>query len=302
MVRRVPAGSPISAGNTGRRAASAAPPGLRAEVAFPHVALRPFVSRYVQVALDLPAGSSLQHPLSALTGSVATVLWSGQVTMRGAGIESRIASSCLIGPLTRWHDNQVTGSLRTFCVHFTPLGANLLLQLHGCNFQDRAVAFGDVLDGAVAARACRWSDQVAQAAGFAARIALADRFLLDQLCRARAHFDLVAAAIAQIGQAREGVCRVSRLATGLACSERTLRRRFHEELGISLKRFARITRFRQAHAFLQGAGGADWASAIARFGYVDQAHLIHEYREFAGTTPARFRTDERFLDNALTLR
>jgi AraC-like DNA-binding protein len=68
---------------------------------------------------------------------------------------------------------------------------------------------------------------------------------------------------------------------------------------LSLKRFARITRFQRTHAFLHGTAGADWATAIERFGYVDQAHLIHEYREFAGTTPARFRADERFLDNAL---
>lgn len=281
-------------------AAARLPAGLHAEAALPHQALQRFVSRYVQVALDVPAGDTIRHPLSALTGSVATVLWSGQVTMRGAGIESRIASSCLIGPLTRWHDNPVSGPLRTFCVHFTPLGANVLLQLRGCDFQDRAVAFGDVLDAAIGAQACRWSAQVAQAAGFRARVALADRFLLDRLCRAPLHLGLVAAAVAHMGEAPDGVRRVSALATELACSERTLRRRFHEELGLSLKRFARITRFRQAHALLHGAAGGDWATAIAQFGYADQAHLIHEYREFAGTTPARFRADERFLDTALT--
>lgn len=283
-------------------ATAASPADLRTAVALPHPSLRPFVSRYVQMALDLPPGATMRHPLSALTGSVATVLWSGGILMQGAGVENRLTSSCLIGPLTRWHDNQVTGPLRTFCVHFTPLGANVLLKLHGCDFQDRAVAFGDVLDTTVAMQARRWSAQVVEAGGFTARIALADGFLLQQLHQARAPFELVAAAVARIGQGGDGICRVSRLATDLACSERTLRRRFHEELGLSLKRFARITRFRQAHAFLQGGKGADWASAVTQFGYVDQAHLIHEYREFAGTTPARFRADERFLDAALTTR
>lgn len=275
---------------------------IRADGALPHAMLRPYVSRYVQVALDLPAGATMRHPLSALTGSVATVAWSGQVTMRGAGVESRIASSCLIGPLTRWHDNVVAGPLRTFCVHFTPLGANLLLRLRGCGFQDRAVAFGDVLDPSVASQAHAWTDQVAQAADLVARVALTDRFLLDRLGRAQGRFELVAAAVARIGRGAGAGCRVASLAAELACSERTLRRRFHEELGLSLKRFARITRFQQARAFLHGTAGADWASAIERFGYADQAHLIHEYREFAGTTPARFRADERFLDSALTLR
>ncbi len=69
-----------------------------------------------------------------------------------------------------------------------------------------------------------------------------------------------------------------------------------------MKRFSRITRFQRAHAYLQGARSARWAGVVARFGYVDQAHLIRDYRELAGTTPARFSAEERFLDSAFTVR
>ena len=31
-----------------------------------------------------------------------------------------------------------------------------------------------------------------------------------------------------------------------------------------------------------------WAEAAAEFGYYDQAHLIAEFKEFAGLTPAQF--------------
>ncbi|HET9982975.1 MAG TPA: helix-turn-helix domain-containing protein [Longimicrobiales bacterium] len=270
----------------------------------PHPALRAHVSRYVQVALDLPPGEMLRHRLSALTGSVAAVVWSGQVTMDGigtdgAGSAGRILPCSLIGPLTRWHDNVVAGPLRSFCVHFTPLGANALLHLEGCGFHDRAVALADLLAPPLGAEARAWADEVMHARGFAERVAATDRFLLRRLRRAVSRLDPVAAAVARI--ARSGVGhRVSALATELACSERTLRRRFREELGLSVKRFARITRFRRAHAFLQESPHASWAGAVVRFGYADQSHLIRDYREFAGTTPARFCAGERFLDAALT--
>lgn len=268
----------------------------------PHPALRACISSYVEIALDLQPGVSLQQPLCALTGLVMTVLWSGQVAMQTGPTPGNIPSCCMIGPLTRWHDNVVSGRLRSFCVHFTPLGANSLLHLRGFGLGDRAVAATDVLDGVVGASARAWADRVMHARNFAERVAATDRFLAGQLHARVFRSDLVAAAVARIGQPGNGRDRVSRLAAELACSERTLRRRFHEELGLSLKRFARITRFQQTHAYLQQSTGADWAAAVACFGYVDQAHLIRDYREFAGTTPTRFRADERFLDTALVRR
>lgn len=270
----------------------------------PHPALRAHVSRYVQVALDLPPGEVLRHQLSALTGSVAAVVWSGQVTMEGIGPDGaasagRIPPCSLIGPLSRWHEDVVAGPLRSFCVHFTPLGANTLLHLEGCGFPDRAVALGDLLAGPLGAEARAWADEVMHARSFAERVTATDRFLLRRLRRAVSRLDPVAAAVACIVRSGGGHP-VSTLAAELACSERTLRRRFHEELGLSVKRFARITRFRRAHAFLQASPHASWAGAVVRFGYVDQSHLIRDYRELAGTTPARFSAGERFLDTALT--
>jgi len=289
----------------------------------PHPALRPHVSRYVQVALDVASDDTMRHQLSALTGSVAAVVWSGQVCMdaastkhvdadepdasdihtRAIAIPAPIPSCCFIGPLTRWHDNVIVGALQSFCVHFTPLGANTLLHLHGWGFADRAVSFADLLDDAQRTMDVRsWADEVMHARSFAERVAATDRFLLRRLRRAAPPPDLLAAVVARLTSMGDDGTRVSALASELACSERTLRRRFRDEMGLSVKRFARITRFRRAHAFLQRTSHTEWARAVLRFGYVDQAHLIRDYRELAGTTPARFSADERFLDTALAWR
>jgi hypothetical protein len=75
----------------------------------PHQALRAHVSRYVQLALDVPRGESMRHQLSALTGSVAAVIWSGEVNMEGTGVNGPIKQRGKIGPMSRWHHNNLSG-------------------------------------------------------------------------------------------------------------------------------------------------------------------------------------------------
>jgi AraC-like DNA-binding protein len=42
------------------------------------------------------------------------------------------------------------------------------------------------------------------------------------------------------------------------------------------------------HARQSRAAAIGWADIAADCGYADQAHLIREFRQFAGSTPARF--------------
>lgn len=88
--------------------------------------------------------------------------------------------------------------------------------------------------------------------------------------------------------AHGGRLRIDELARRLGVTRRHLERQCRRDLGVGPKMLARITRFRRAANLLsQGAvrSGADLAAAG---GYVDQAHLIREFQEFAGTTPRMF--------------
>jgi AraC-like DNA-binding protein len=66
-------------------------------------------------------------------------------------------------------------------------------------------------------------------------------------------------------------------------SERQFRRRCLEESGLSPKQLCRVLRFRRACSL--GQGGLPWGLVAAEAGYFDQAHLIRDFREFAGATP-----------------
>ena len=83
-----------------------------------------------------------------------------------------------------------------------------------------------------------------------------------------------------------GRYRWTTLATWTGVSRRHLERRFQEVVGLSPKRFARITRFQHAlRIFEQGASGHRGVATAAACGYADQAHFIREFSELAGCSP-----------------
>ena len=67
-------------------------------------------------------------------------------------------------------------------------------------------------------------------------------------------------------------------------SDRQFRRRCLEESGLAPKQLCRVLRFR--HAFALGQRGLPWGLVAAEAGYFDQAHMIRDFREFTGATPA----------------
>ena len=78
---------------------------------------------------------------------------------------------------------------------------------------------------------------------------------------------------------------VNAVAAELGMSERQFRRVFREAVGLSPKAFTKLARFRRALTVSQDNREASWASIAACSGYYDQAHLINEFRTFAGVTP-----------------
>ncbi|WP_243696822.1 helix-turn-helix domain-containing protein [Labedella endophytica] len=82
------------------------------------------------------------------------------------------------------------------------------------------------------------------------------------------------------------------VADRLGISERTLQRALRSTIGLGPNDVARRIRLQEVVRLLS-TPGADTASIAAELGYVDQAHLINEFRAVAGTTPGRYLRDLR---------
>ncbi|HLK21229.1 MAG TPA: helix-turn-helix domain-containing protein [Bryobacteraceae bacterium] len=82
---------------------------------------------------------------------------------------------------------------------------------------------------------------------------------------------------------------VSKTASELGFLPKTFLRRFRADTGLSPKRFARVRRLQRLLGSVGDPSVADWCALAAQFGYTDQAHLIHDFRDLTGLTPGAYQ-------------
>ncbi len=74
--------------------------------------------------------------------------------------------------------------------------------------------------------------------------------------------------------------------TGL--SARKLIELFRGQVGLTPKVFSRMCRFRRVLGRIGNTPDVDWAETALACGYFDQPHFIHDFRDFAGVSPAAY--------------
>lgn len=95
-----------------------------------------------------------------------------------------------------------------------------------------------------------------------------------------------------------GRTKVRDIASAVDLSQRRFIEVFANEIGLTPKLFARVQRFQHAVVSQRTAAKVDMARLAVDCGYFDQSHLIHEFIEFAGLTPADYWRRQSELDRA----
>ncbi|MED5593590.1 AraC family transcriptional regulator [Janthinobacterium sp. P210006] len=185
------------------------------------------------------------------------------------------------------------GRVQTVAARFKPGAAARFFQLPLCELNDGRAGLQQLWGRDLAARLddALWSDPLSNMQ----RIAILQDYLLLRL---RAGPPLAPAgvavhAIAAI-EGAQGLVRVEGLARQLGVSRQHLAQQFRQQVGISPKLFARICRFRAASLGVKSlAGQPDWAQVALKYGYFDQSHLIHDFQDFAHSSPEAWLTGRR---------
>ena len=81
---------------------------------------------------------------------------------------------------------------------------------------------------------------------------------------------------------------VSSLAEELGLSRQHLRRLFLRHCGLTVKQYARIHRLQSLKDTIERGEIMSWSDLALDCGYYDQAHMINEFRTFAGVTPKHY--------------
>jgi AraC-like DNA-binding protein len=87
---------------------------------------------------------------------------------------------------------------------------------------------------------------------------------------------------------RRGRVSIDDMARSHGLSRQQFTRRFGAAAGLSPKLFARITRFQSLVRTLLSSDVSQWVSVAPAVGFYDQAHMINEFRAFAGSSPTVF--------------
>jgi AraC-like DNA-binding protein len=193
----------------------------------------------------------------------------------------RQPAAVLVGQLTGCFFLRPGARVETMGIRFRPGGGLPFLGPRVHDLTGDVVALGDLWGGA----AGELEETVALAVGRPAQAAAAERWLLRRLHSAPARDRQVDASVRTI-VSRRGAVSVAELAGAANLSARQLERRFRAAVGVPPKALARVLRF-QAVLQAVGAGAADWAGVALDHGYFDQPHLIRDFQELSGESPAR---------------
>ncbi len=199
-------------------------------------------------------------------------------------------SGTVTGPMSRVGRTDGCDLSETVGAYFRPARAAAFFEVPISALTDSAVSIGDLWG----ARDSRLAGELCDA-NEAARIDRLESILLTRLQR-RGHRSgaLDVEGLARCVLRAQGRVRVDAMARAAGVSRQHLSREFREQIGVGPKLYSRIARFQSVLAYSGPRASIDWAGVALDAGFVDQSHMIAEFREFSGLTPQALRARDWF--------
>jgi AraC-like DNA-binding protein len=205
-------------------------------------------------------------------------------TQASAIVSGQIRSRLMIRP---------TGRVSLFGVRFRPYAASGFLGVAMSALTDHVGPLSDVIGGSSGGLESR----IAEAATFEERVFLVESALLS---RPPNGDTAIVAGLTQMISDSCGRMSVKELVDRSGIGERRIERMFDKYVGVSPKVFSRIVRFRGVVRSIEAADSFGLLDTALSFGYFDQSHMIHEFNEFAGTSPVGYFEQTHRLSELFT--
>lgn len=242
--------------------------------------------------LSRPRGASGSDPVQRIPpdGSIELIFHLGERFVQVNGVDrTPQAAALIVGVWTQPIALAAPLAFDTVGVRIRPGGGSAFWPVSAASFTDAAVDAAAVLGRDVRDLWERLGTRV----GDQARVADVSAFLNSRL---RPDRTPIAGALARIAGAR-GRASLDLVARDCGVGARRLERAFQRHVGVSPKMFSRIVRFqevlRRAPARPADSGTPEsWADVAIGCGYADQSHLIRDFAQFTGDTPAALRAAE----------
>jgi len=214
------------------------------------------------------------------TGRVELIFHYGDPYVQHSSGESALMAMChVVGQQKKPIVLNATGSTGIAIVRFTPWGAYALFGDALASINNQLVDLELLWERRVLRRLL---EQLSEANGQPARARIADAFVASRLTEAR----LDSLSIASINSMNDGWGRgrVNDIAKQFDLGRRQFTRRFTRNVGASPKQMSRVLRAQKAIMCIRL--GEHVQDIIARCGYADQSHFVHEVADHCNRPPS----------------
>jgi AraC-like DNA-binding protein len=196
----------------------------------------------------------------------------------------RTADAGISGPQSRSFIVEGTAQRELLGIHFKPGGAFPFLNSPCAELLNLNLTLADLWGERKAAELLA---RVHEASTVAGKFHALEKWLIMNATCPLQHHPAVSYALREF-QRDPRMLKSDRLAERLGISQRRFIQLFRDELGLAPKLFGRVQRFQQVIQAIATRDTVDWPELALAFGYFDQAHFIHEFKEFSSLTPGEY--------------
>lgn len=194
----------------------------------------------------------------------------------------------LAGPWSRSFQVDPSTSTSVIGVNFRPGACRMFFPVAAHELHNADIALSELYPS----EADSLLNEVCSVNGEQALFAV-ERYLTRKLARATPTHPAVRHALEQLSR-EGGLHRVRRIQSDTGLSHTRFIQLFREHVGLTPKLFCRVQRFQELLHRIEKGLPVNWAGLASDCGYYDQAHLIRDFRAFAGITPVEYtRVDAR---------
>jgi AraC-like DNA-binding protein len=188
----------------------------------------------------------------------------------------------LAGPYSRPFEIDPSRSTAVLGVVFRPGAARMFFPVASHELHNRDAALSELRPD----EADRLLNEVCLARDEEARLRAMEGYLYGKLLMGRSVPAAVRYGVRQLS--RGGMRSIGHIQADTGLSHTRFIQIFREHVGLTPKLFCRVRRFRAVLDRLAKGMPVSWAEVAADCGYFDQAHLIRDFRAFAGITPGEY--------------
>ena len=181
--------------------------------------------------------------------------------------------------------------------HFRPGGANAFFGLPLCELRNNVVDLETLWNGD--AESVR--EQLLEAPNPPAKFRILEDALLERWRCAAPRHRAVLHALERFTREPQSVT-VGKVTAEIGLSSRRFIEVFTEQVGMTPKVFCRVRRFQSVLNEIQRTGEVVWADIATGCGYYDQAHFIHDFKEFCGIKPGDYLEERPAYPNFVPIR